>query len=121
MSKAKMLSPAEFSELLPRLTERLTEDLQREQDECALPELKKDPLWDTPEVDSKTVAKMSPVVKEITGESLDPRWIQRGGYPSIEAAVSHIISQIKQHRVAVPTEPASPVPAAAPEVAAAVH
>jgi hypothetical protein len=121
MSKPKMMSPAEFSERLPTLTDKLTKGLQREQEDCALPDLKKDPLWDTPEVDSKTVAKMSPVVKEVTGESLDPRWIQRGGYHSIEEAVAHIISQIKQHRVAEPTEPASPVSAPEPEVAGAVH
>lgn len=118
MSKPKMLSPSDFSDLLPRLMGRLTKDLQREQEDCALPDLKKDPLWDTPEVDSKTVAKLSPAVQELTGESLDPRWIQRGGYHTVEEAVAHIISQIKQHRVAVP---AAPVSAPAPEVADAVH
>ncbi|MGJ3700815.1 hypothetical protein [Variovorax sp. AFSI2.2] len=118
MSKPKMLSPSEFSGLLPKLMDRLTKDLQREQEDCALPDLKKDPLWDTPEVDSKTVAKLSPAVKELTGESLDPRWIQRGGYHTVEEAVAHIISQIKQHRVAVP---AAPVSAPATEVADAVH
>jgi len=112
------LSPTKFSELLPTLIDRLTKDLQREQQDCALPALGKDPLWDTPEVDSKTVAKLSPAVKELTGESLDPRWIQRGGYHTIAEAVGHIISQIKQHRVVVP---AAPVPAPVPEVADAVH
>ena len=63
MGKPKMMSPAKFLELLPTLTERLTKDLQREQEECALPDLKNDPLWDTPEVDSKTVAKMSSILR----------------------------------------------------------
>lgn len=118
MSKPKMLSPSEFSDLLPELMSRLTKDLQREQEDCALPDLKNDPLWDTPEVDSKTVAKLSPAVKELTGESLDPRWIQRGGYHTIEEAVTHIISQIKQHRVAVP---AVTISASASQVADAAH
>jgi len=107
MSKPKKLSPTEFSDLLPELMSRLTKDLMREQDDCALPDLKNDPLWDTPEVDSKTVAKLSPAVKELTGESLDPRWIRRGGYQTVEEAVAHIISQIKQHRVAMPAMPIS--------------
>lgn len=107
MSKPKMLSPTEFSDLLPELMSRLTKDLEREQEDCALPDLKNDPLWDTPEVDSKTVAKLSPAVKELTGESLDPRWIRRGGYQTVEEAVAHIISQIKLHRVAMPAMPTS--------------
>ena len=118
MSKPKMLSPSDFLNLLPKLMGRLTEDLLREQEDCALPDLNKDPLWDTPEVDSKTIAKLSPAVQELTGESLDPRWIKRGGYHTVEEAVAHIISQIKQHRVAVP---AAPVSVPAPEVADPVH
>lgn len=109
------LSPAKFSELVPTLIDRLTKDLTREQEDCALPALGKDPLWDTPLVDSKTVAKLSPSVKELIGESLDPRWIKRGGYQTIAEAVAHIINQIKQHRVAVP------VPAPVPEEAIAAR
>lgn len=112
------LSPSRFAELLPTLVERLTKDLLREQEDCALPDLRKDPLWDTPEVDSKTVAKLSPAVKELTGKSLDPSWIKRGGYHSIEEAVSHIVSQIKHNRVAAP---AAPVTAPEPETAVATH
>lgn len=118
MSKVKKLTPSEFSGLVPKLIDRLTEDLQREQQDCALPALGKDPLWDTPEVDSKTVAKLSPAVKELTGESLDPRWIRRGGYHSVAEAVADIVSQIKQHRVAAPAAPAS---APAPANAVAAH
>lgn len=117
-AKVKMMTPAEFTDRLPQLIERLTNDLEREQEDCALPELGSDPLWDTPAVDSKTVAKLSPAVKEITGESLDPKWIQRGGYQSVEAAVTHIVSQIQENLVALPAPPAS---APAPEEAAATH
>ena len=118
MSKPKKLSPSDFSGLLPKLRSRLTKDLQQELDDCALPDLNADPLWDTPEVDSKTVAKLSPAVKELTGGSLDPRWIQRGGYHTVEEAVAHIVSQIEKHRVGVP---AAPVSAPAPKVADPVY
>ncbi len=104
------LSQSQFAALLPTLVKRLTGDLRREQEDCALPELANDPFWSTPDVDSKTVAKLSPAVKELTGESLDPRWIRRGGYQTVENAVAHIVSQIKEHLVAAPA-----VPAAAPE------
>lgn len=118
MAKLKKMTPTEFADRFPKLIERLTKDLEREQEDCALPELGSDPLWDTPAVDSKTVAKLSPAVKDITGESLDPKWIQRGGYQSVDAAVTHIVSQILENLVALPAPPAS-VPA--PEEVAAIH
>lgn len=112
------LSQSQFAALLPTLVKRLTGDLQREQEDCALPELANDPLWSTPDVDSKTVAKLSPAVKELTGESLDPRWIRRGGYQTVEDAVAHIVSQIKEHLVAAP---AAPTAAPEPLVTEAAH
>ena len=112
------LSPSKFAELLPSLVGRLTSDLQREQEDCALPGLANDPFWATPEVDSKTVAKLSPAVKELTGKSLDPRWIQRGGYKTVEDAVAHIVSQIKEHLVA---ESVAPLAAAESEMAEAAN
>jgi hypothetical protein len=118
MSKLKLMSPATFSGLVPTLHARLTNDLRREQEDCALPDLNKNPLWDTPEVDSKTVAKLSPAVKELTGNSLDPRWIQKGGYHSVEEAVIHIISQLKLNLVVLPV---APVITPAEEVLSAVH
>ncbi|GEM_PF-1280536 len=114
----KLLSVSKFSELMPVLAERLRRGIEREQQDCALPDLNKDPLWDTPAVDSKTVAKLSPVVKELTGQALDPKWIQKGGYDSIEEAVSHIISKIKEFRVDPRVVPTA-VPAE--EVAATAH
>ena len=114
----KLMSPSKFAELMPALTARLTNDLEREQQDCALPDLGIDPLWDTPAVDSKTVAKLSPAVKELTGQPLDPRWIQRGGYNTVAEAVGHIVSQIKLNRVA-PAD--APVPTPVKEVAAVAH
>ena len=105
------LSQAKFESLVPALVARLTQGLEREQEDNALaPDLGSDPLWQTPKVDSKTVAKLSPVVKEITGHRLDPRWIRKGGYPAIEMAVADIINKIKQYRV-VPTAPPAVAPA----------
>jgi len=114
----KLMSAAAWTDLLPSLAERLTSDLRREQEDCALPALGKDPLWETPEVDSKTVAKLSPAVKELTGNSIDPKWIQKGGYHSVEEAVTHIISQLKLNIVVRPVAPAT---APAEKVEAAVH
>jgi hypothetical protein len=107
---AKM-SLAKFESLVPALKERLTKDLEREQEDNALaPDLGGDPLWQTPKVDSKTVAKLSPAVKDITEHRLDPRWIRKGGYPAIAVAVADIINKIKQHRV-VPAAPPAVAPA----------
>lgn len=104
MSKVK-LTAAQFRELAASLGERLTEELEREGQDCALPELGKDSstdLWTPPKVDSKTVVKLSPTVKEFTGWRLEPTWIRKGGYPSIAEAVTHVVAQIKKHCVADP-------------------
>jgi hypothetical protein len=112
------LSQSEFEKLVPKLSKGLTSALVQEKDDCALPELKKDPFWSAPEVDSKTVAKLSPMVKEITGFRINPRWIKKGGYKSIGEAVSHVIDQIRAHHVL----PAGSATATKPtQVAAAAH
>ena len=102
MSKPKLLTLHQFNERATPLRKRLTEELEKERTECALPELGKDPntdLWLPPNVDSKTVVKLSPTVKEFTGWRLDPRWIKKGGYSTIEAAVIDVMAQIKAHCV----------------------
>ncbi len=119
MSKPKKLSPSDFVNLLPKPMGRLTEDLLREQEDCALPDLKKDPLWDTPEVgleDRREALAGRPGVDWRVFST--HAGLRRGGYHTVEEAVTHIISQIKQHRVAVP---AAPVSAPVPEVADPVH
>lgn len=105
MSKKK-LTPQQFAELSSVLHKRLTEELVKEIEECALPELGKDissDLWSTPKVDSKTVVKLSPTVKELVGWRLDPTWIQKGGYATVAQAVSHVVGQIAKYCVATPT------------------
>ena len=102
MAKFKLLTPAEFEALKPLLSERLTEALEQELVDCALPELGGDPttdLWDLPPVDSKTVAKLSPVVKDLLGRRLHPTWIRKGGYTSMGHAITDLLAQICKHCV----------------------
>lgn len=97
------LSPTKFDEIAQPLEKLLTEQLQRDIEDCALPELAEDPhtdLWTTPKVDSKTVVKLSATVKEFTGFRLDPTWIQKGGYSTVAAAITHVMAEIKKHCVA---------------------
>jgi hypothetical protein len=98
MAKSKLLTLTDFTGLLPTLRKRLADALTKEQLDCALPDPTTD-LWDFPAVDSKTVAKLSPVVKELTGHRIRPSWIRKGGYESIEAAVQDLIAQIRTHCV----------------------
>lgn len=98
MAKVKLLTVAEFNTLAPKLRKRLTDALTKEQQDCALPDPTTD-LWDFPPVDSKTVVKLSPVVKELVGHRLRPSWIRKGGYASIEAAVQDLLAQIRANCV----------------------
>lgn len=54
-------------------------------------------LFATPVVDSKTVMKLSPLVEKATGQKIDPTWIKKGGYVSVEDAISDVISKIEQN------------------------
>lgn len=92
------MTVAEFEALLPNLYQQLTDALIKEQEDCALPDPATD-LWDFPPVDSKTVAKLAPVIKELIGHRLRPAWIRKGGYESIESAVQDLIAQIRKHCV----------------------
>jgi hypothetical protein len=98
MAKVKLLTVAEFNALLPKLRQQLTDALEKEQQDCALPDPTTD-LWDLPPVDSKTVVKLSPVVKTLVGHRLRPSWIRKGGYDSVEAAVNDLLAQIRAHCV----------------------
>jgi hypothetical protein len=105
VSKRK-LTLGQFEALGTSLAAELTKALESEIQDCALPELMADPstdLWSPPKVDSKTVVKLSPKVKELIGWSLDPAWVQKGGYPTVQHAVNHIVAQIKKHCVAEST------------------
>ena len=52
-------------------------------------------LWDgMPEVDSKAIARSSPVFEELLNTPLDVKLIRRGGYPSIDEAISDLVPQM---------------------------
>jgi len=107
MAKFKPLSPEQFEALRPTLLKRLTDAIEMELADCALPELGSDPssdLWDLPKVDSKTVAKLSPVVKDLIGRRLHPKWIRKGGYNSGEEAITDLVAQIRKHCVVDATD-----------------
>jgi hypothetical protein len=105
----------QFDALVPLLIKRLTAALEKEQSDCSLPELGGDPnsdLWDLPYVDSKTICKLSPVVKELTGRGLEPSWIRKGGYPSVDVAVEDLIAQMRRNCIIdVAPENSATVPA----------
>ena len=49
-------------------------------------------LWDClPTVDSKTVARMSPIFQRHLGRPLDVKLIRPGGYESLEDMISHLV------------------------------
>ena len=108
MPKSPQFTASQFNAMRPNLVKQLTAALEKELQDCALPDLGDDPdsdLWDLPPVDSKTVAKLSPVVKALVGRRLDPKWIRKGGYTSKEAAVQDLVANIGKHCV-VGTTPA---------------
>jgi hypothetical protein len=116
MSKPKLLSPSEFHAIRSKLEQVLSEALEKERLDTALPESGSEPpsdLDDLPAVDSKSVVKLSVLVKEITGHRLDPRWIRRGGYEKVVDAITDLLSHFEKHCVAaVPTSatpPAKPI------------
>lgn len=102
----KKISHTDFNSRQEGLRKALAGKLEAELDECTLPDAGDDDsdLYDLPTVDSKTVAKMSPVVKEwMDGIGINPKWIRKGGYTTIDEAVDHILEQFAKDCV----EPAS--------------
>jgi len=99
MSSAKPKVTAKRFELLaPTLVERFTKGIHDELADCALPNLPSG-LWDLPIVDSKTVCKLSPIVKELLGRRLEPSWVRKGGYESVKAAVEDLIARLRKECV----------------------
>ena len=99
MPKSKPLTPSNFASLVPKLKASLTTALEKERNDSALPDEGGSDLWELPPVDSKAVAKLSPLVNKLTGWRLDPKWIRKGGYPSVEAAVDDLLVQLRKHCV----------------------
>lgn len=92
-------SAEQFEKLLPELKGKLISALDKELSDCALPELggkAGSDLWDLPTVDSKTVCKLSPIVQEELGRPLEPKWVRKGGYESVESAIKDIIENMRK-------------------------
>ena len=107
-SKPK-LTAKQFEALLPKLIGRLTSSLENELKDCALPDLggnQDSDLWDLPTVDSKTVCKLSPIVQEFLGRRLEPAWVRKGGYHSVEAAIKDVVANMKKDCIAGSPQPA---------------
>lgn len=51
-------------------------------------------LWNVPEVDSKAIARSSPVFEEILGMPLKAALIRPGGYQSIDEAIDDLIPKM---------------------------
>lgn len=103
MAKWKPLSSAQFDALAPKIKALLEVGLEKERTDTALPKFGAaagSDLWELPPVDSKSVAKLSPLVKELVGRRLDPRWIRKGGYSTVKEAVDHMLVQLRRHCVA---------------------
>jgi len=52
------------------------------------------------------------IIKDLIGHRLDPRWIRKGGYESIEEAAQDLIAQIRAHCVVggAAVSPSKPLP-----------
>lgn len=67
-------------------------------------------LWGgMPAVDSKAVARLSPIFEKHFGVPLDPKLIRPGGYDSIEQAARDIEAKYQASRAS--TRPATPIEA----------
>ena len=102
----RQLTGTEFQAVAGALRRELAASLEREL-ACVLPKVGSMPssdLWELPLVDSKTVAKLSPTVIRIIGRKLEPKWIRKGGYSSVEEAVKDLMAKI-EHNCVTSTQP----------------
>lgn len=100
--KAKLvpISAQAFDLLQAELYDALLNKLEEEQAGDFIPdgaEAANTDIFDTPAVDSKTVIKLSDIVEKMTGHTLKPDWIKKGGYSSIEEAALDVINKIREH------------------------
>ena len=93
---------AEFDKIEPDLAKEIEKRLERElEPSVGAPDLDgydKSDLWDDlPQVDSKTVMKVSGVVKQFLGIPLDPKIVKKGGYNSpLIHVVKELMNNLKQ-------------------------
>lgn len=101
MAKTKRkLTEAEFDAKAPELSKKMKAALQRELDDCALPEIggaSASGAWEgMPTVDSKSVIKLSTIVEELIGRPLEPCWVRKGGYETVDEAVVDVIASARK-------------------------
>jgi len=114
MPNVHSLDLAEFEKRVPLLRSRMTAALDKEMADGDLPEGPGcDVFSGMPTVDSKTVCKMSPTVKEVLDCSMKPKWVQKGGYGSVQKAVEDVIQNIRHEIIAGPKKKTSTISLAA--------
>jgi hypothetical protein len=99
MTAVKML-PNQFHAQKADIAAALTAGLLKELKDCAWQPDPDTDLWNLPTVDSKTVCKLSPIVEKMTGHKLQAKWVRKGGYESVENAVSDLMAHIGENCVA---------------------
>lgn len=92
------ITHAEFDEYEPALRAEmetwLEQELAAEAPPAANPATA--PVWsDLPVLDSKTLARASPVVKKHLGVGIDPKLIRKGGYSSVEEALDDLLPKLR--------------------------
>src|SRR5271156_810932 len=99
MGAVKMLAE-DFHALKGDIQAALTAGLQKELKDCAWQPDPDTDIWNLPTVDSKTVCKLSPIVEKMTGHKLQAKWVRKGGYESVENAVTDLMAHIAENCVA---------------------
>lgn len=94
----KALTKAEFEALAPTLQAEIVKAIEAQAAESYIPAAPENTdVFDVPAVDSKTVAKLSPMIEDKVGHKLKPIWIKKGGYGSAEEAAQHVVEMIREH------------------------
>jgi hypothetical protein len=93
--KKKPISRSAFEALAPVLRNQIVKAIEDQKKDSFIPVAPEHTdVFDVPAVDSKTVAKLSPIVESQIGYKLRPKWIRKGGYGSAEEAADDMISKI---------------------------
>jgi hypothetical protein len=94
------ITKAEFDEIEQALREDLKrwwEDEKADLEADPMPaDPEMDPLWEgMPEIDSKSVVKASPIIRQHVGADLDPKLIRKGGYDSFDDLANDLLPRVR--------------------------
>lgn len=79
-----------------KLSARLSEEIQTDEFSPQLVDAgAPTDLWDLPAVPSKAVVRLSGIVEEALGVKLPTKFVRSGGYESLEEAIEHLITQLR--------------------------